>query len=461
MMESHTEPEKKRPLAVPFLETSPVTDLGCCLLMLPLWWILGVEQFIWPLAFSLILVKVGARNRWRLRIPSTARWIGLFLVVQLISSAFIVDTFRWLTFARTFGANVAMFELVLIVSTQVRRWSEIRFLLSCLGVTMLICALIGLSDVIGVWRSSIPSVLGSILPTWIYETSYGGQIANRSLGAPCSFGGFVYHRINSLFMFSTMYGAAIAVTLPICFYLYECARSRAERILWLAAVVLNVTSLLFTTARVAALSCVIGAICFLWRDSGFRILVNRVAWSTMFLTSIVALIWIMSGSGDSLQNFVVDSTESLLHARGQSASHRWHVYQETIRGWSDSPIFGWGTERDVPNSPYPAGSHSYYLGILYKHGLLGLLVFFGIWASLWRKSRPTPSLHGSPSRLLAYGRWALIAALLNSVTDALDLDATTLVMLWIVSATLLAGSGLTTQQPMQQYTNAEICRVRG
>src|SRR5690606_2353644 len=76
--------------------------------------------------------------------------------------------------------------------------------------------------------------------------------------------------------------------------------------------------------------------------------------------------------------FVADAIESTVYARGSgSATSRTTIYVATVAGLMERPFLGWGTERDittVDNFALPAGSHSYYLGFAYKHGLLGLAV---------------------------------------------------------------------------------------
>ena len=126
-------------------------------------------------------------------------------------------------------------------------------------------------------------------------------------------------------------------------------------------------------------------------------------------------------------------------ATTRSLGPRAELYGETLRRWSERPILGWGTEidwlRDVPESGAdvevsvdtreaaadspPLGSHSQYLGILFKQGALGLVAFAAILVLLLAAARAVLS-----SRQFAI--WLVVAAmittLISGVTESLWLD---------------------------------------
>jgi O-antigen ligase len=54
-----------------------------------------------------------------------------------------------------------------------------------------------------------------------------------------------------------------------------------------------------------------------------------------------------------------------------------------IDGWKQNPIFGYGTE--AFRDDYGITSHSTPIDLLYDHGLIGLVLFYSVFASLmWR-----------------------------------------------------------------------------
>ena len=92
--------------------------------------------------------------------------------------------------------------------------------------------------------------------------------------------------------------------------------------------------------------------------------------------------------------------------------------------------------------------------------LLFFLVFLGVFFSLW-KATSIPRLRYSANstqktlvKFLQFGRWTLVAALVNGLTDVLDLDATTMMFLWTIFALLIQARSLITKPYYQEkFTN--------
>jgi len=203
---------------------------------------------------------------------------------------------------------------------------------------------------------------------------------------------------------------------------------------WLIVLItMCLINLFFTTARVSFLSFLIGFVYFL---IFFKMKRDNRYLFFLFFSFVLLLILIV------YRDVIVEGLRLLLLARGEgSASSRSLVYYTTLKEFWERPVFGWGTERDVEGLGYPAGSHSHYLGILYKQGLLGFITFVGIYISLWFETKPSRYLKYYDWRaynFLCYGRWIILAVLINSFTDVLDLDATTYVIIWIVFSMLLS-----------------------
>jgi hypothetical protein len=71
------------------------------LLTLPLLWVLGVEQFVWPLLAALLAFASARQRAWRVVVtPVMVLWC-VFLLAYLMSG-FAIDTpFRWISFVRS------------------------------------------------------------------------------------------------------------------------------------------------------------------------------------------------------------------------------------------------------------------------------------------------------------------------------------------------------------------------
>jgi O-antigen ligase len=75
--------------------------------------------------------------------------------------------------------------------------------------------------------------------------------------------------------------------------------------------------------------------------------------------------------------------------------------QAGIDGWKQNPVFGYGTE--AFRYDYGITSHSTPIDLLYNYGLIGLILFYGVFASLsWRLIQPAGK-RVSNQRALMFG----------------------------------------------------------
>ncbi len=442
-----------RRLVLPFLETDPLFDVRWAILLLPVWWWLGVEQFIWPVIFGLATLKMLHLQGWRLRLNAPLRWFALFLVVIAISGLFIVEAERWLTFWRNFGAFFAGFLVLLIVSNRARTWPAIERLLDATLLAVLLSGVLGLLAVMDIWRPDFLSLAGRLLPEPVLATSYGMAVAYRTLG---QFGWFVglgvYYRLNSFFLFSNHYSSVLVYAIPFLFYkLGRCHGWR--RLLVGLGIILLLINLVYTTGRVALLSLLGGALIFVVLYT-----LRQRAINVLGALGLAAVIWFLAVAGTleisspgqpgGFIGRAIEAVDAFVFARGEgSYISRFGVYEATITGFLERPVFGWGTERDVEGLDLPAGSHSEYFAALYRQGLVGLLVLLLLYGSVWRTIRPIGPPAQPAGALLRYGRWFFITALINSLLNDPNVDSATYVLLWLFVALLVATAQFVHDQP--------------
>jgi len=422
---------------IPFLNTPPLSDVGLLLYLLPVWWILGIEQFIWLPGFGLAALKVIARRK-KVKFVSTLRWMYLFLITNLVSGLFIEEGFRIISFLRAFGCYVAIFFLVFILTNEIHSWDQIDLLLRRLIFTILLASLVGILGIVGLWRPVIPSIAGFFFPDWSRNSDYGIIITFRDIGYIGWFLGVDYFRVSSFFLYPTLYASVLAATLPMIFFYTAWSEEFKTRIFWGLAIIVVFVNLLWTTGRIAIISFLIGA-CY------YAIAFSRVKY--FFRYGLVTLLFFLALTimiTEEVRGYLIWLYETLILARGSGSYYsRLLVYIETVRLFVDRPLFGWGTELDLPNVGYPAGSHSYYLGVLFRYGLIGLLTFTGLFWSVWKKTRPLNQKNSEKlGKFLEYGRWIMVLVLVNSLTDSLDIDATTLVIIWLYFSLLISARGI-------------------
>lgn len=427
-----------------FLATSPVDDTVWMLRLFPLWWVLGVEQLLAPLLFGWAAVKAVWMRRGHVVLPPGMLAYVTFLFAMGCSALLIVEGYRYITFLRTFGVYVGGALLYFSVVNTATEVEDSRRILDAVAFAMGAACLAAVLGIVGV-RPEVHSAMGRLLPGWVRGTAYGGSIAVRTLGHMSWFSVIGrYFRASSLFVTPTLFSAALAVTLPVLLARWWIAPTRPSR--WRAGglVVTAFACLLMTTGRVSILSGTVGCgILVTWlayRRNGS--LVAVAAGALLALAGLGTLGLALTDAGASPVGAAQARIEAAALARGGgSYGARSYIYRKTWQGFLESPLFGWGTQRHLPNFPYPAGSHSHWFGHLYKYGIFGLLAFLTLATSVWRATRPPrppPEGDDAPRVLIVAGQASLVAAALNMATDVLDLDAMVWTILWIQISAVVA-----------------------
>ncbi len=436
----------KRSLSLPFIDTEPLFDVQLAFLLLPVWWLLGVEQFIWPIVFGWATLKLLYLQRLRVAANPPLRWFAAFLVAVMFSSLFIVEPERWFSFVRNLGAFTAGFLVLLIITNRARSWKNIEKTLDVTLITILVAGSMGLLAIVGIWRPQIHSFIGNLLPSAVANTSYGQTIVIRTLGGRAWFAGLGnYFRLSGLFLFSNSYSSALVYTIPFLFYKLSQKRGLAK-IPWGMGILLLLINLVYTTGRVATIALLVGAIFFGLLYSKQR-RINRVFMSLGLSMAIVLVLLTAalelsgSGSGTGLTDQATEAVGALVFARGSgSFTSRFGVYEATLSSFMERPLLGWGTERDHPGLRFPMGSHSEYLAILYRHGLIGFTALAGMLISTWIVTRPPRSMaaYTKERTFLCYGRWFIVTAIVNNIMNNPSTDATAYVFLWTIIGLLVA-----------------------
>ncbi len=426
------------------LRIPPLTLLAWLVGLFPLWWLLGIDQIVWVPGLALCAACVVAQRESKLRWDALLKLWLLYLAVQLASAAFIVEPERYITFVRNLSTGVSAALLVFIFTNIQVQSSAVRRVL----VALLFALAIGAALCIAIELAGLPyqaltwpenqrlpytgrlfdTALGRLLPKWIRETSYGSLVAGHGLAEVSFFAGITFARIKSFFMFSTLYSAALAVAIPIAFAFWAGAQKYIKFAL-LAIYATLFVNFALTTARISFVGFAAGGIvCLLFNVRLPHVSRRVLLWGALALLMACASLLALAPKQlqTQLQGFLV------LRGPG-SLNNRTAIYLATFAGVAERPLLGWGTERDVYNLPFPAGSHSGYFGALYQHGIPGLALFIMICWTLWRrlahaKPRGDPFLVA----LAALSLWSLVAFLVNSLTDNFELDASTFMIAWLI-----------------------------
>lgn len=409
-----------------------ITELYYLVLLFPMWWFLGMEQFLWFFAIGIIFIQFLIFNKLQFRTNTITLLLAFFLVAYGISFFSIVEKIRYITYFRNLSTYLTALMLLIITWNVIDKWWQVEKLLKAVIVVMLIASIVGiLGFSFEIFRIQFKSLTGYFLPNAISKTGYGSVIAVRNIGFYNWFMGIGnYFRISSFFLYSTMFSSTLAITLPIALFLININKGRVKKFYVFSAVMMGL-ALLFTTGRVAIMAFFIGYVIFRFlmiKSFAKKIIIFGI----FFMMSSIFLLYL------ELTGFLYQIIDLLLYSRGQgSANSRIKIYTQTFSSFLERPIFGWGTERDVKGLAYPMGSHSYYLGTLYKQGIVGLSLFISIFILIWNKLKVKTNLDNNFTRFFKYGQFLMLVYFINSFTDVLDLDATTMFFLWLILSLLI------------------------
>jgi hypothetical protein len=419
---------------IPFISTSALWDLRWTLLLLPVWWVLGMEQFVPPVLLTWSAVKLVWRRR-AVRLNPVYLVYALFLVSVLLSAQSIESAFRLISFMRSFGVHLCGFLAVFIVVNEVDEQRQIDRLLGAVFFTVVISAVIAVVAFLGI-RPVFTSLAGAVLPESLTSTGYGGLIAHRNLGRQAWLGlGFDlhYYRVSSLFLYPNMLAVAIAASFPVGIYLMRKLHGLAKCWYWLALAIM-LAAMALTTSRMTVIAFLVAMAIVV--VAGRRPM--RLALLTILLgLAVVALNVTTFGP--------VNTVEQLSALRGSgSTESRLLVYRNTLEAIPERWLTGWGTERDlvVGGKVYsiPLGSHSHYLGVLFKHGSLGFILLLALLRSIWIESSPRRA-NASSRGLRSIGRASLVVMLVVGLTTSWELDMILYLILFCIVGCLVTNPG--------------------
>lgn len=412
------------------------------MLATPALWVLGVDQLSW-LCIGFLVGGLALHGRTPL--PWPLRLAGAFLLVILVSGILGAVGYRWITLARELAIAGVFFATMAGVASTVSRRDPILPLMVGVVFVVAVSSVSSLLAFVLQDSFSFNTPIASVVPDGIGSTRLGAlSFTDRSLGTPSYLIGHIFLRPHGLFLFSTSQAVALAVATPLL--LGASVSYPSWRWVFRVAAMLAAMTLLTTTTRMAIIGLLL-AFGALWavRRWEFRRGIER----RPNRRAVFALLTVLAGA------LVVSHATGLTRPVGEifltrSIDFRGALYQATFERWRERPLLGWGTEVDWTLTPRatgasdeasadlpPLGSHSHYLGVLFKQGLVGAGLFGALIVVLLLCGRRV-FLRAPPGGhliLVAFG-----ASLVAAVTEALWLDPATAFIV-AVSWGIVAGAG--------------------
>ncbi|MCA9999526.1 MAG: hypothetical protein KDE56_27370, partial [Anaerolineales bacterium] len=214
--------KRLQPLAIWPLTTTPLADVIVLLVALPVFWLVGVEQFLPMLLLGWAAIKLLLTRR-TLRLTPLGILFFLFLLLQIVSATSIDLRTNWIVFAKNFASYLAGFLIFLIIVNQVKSVRQYRLLVGCMVILISLITLIGVLFIVGLLPGKFEALGARFIPGFLRGSEFVQQnIILREVGRPqARLGSVTYPRVSSVFLFPTTAAVGYLIFLPFLAYVRQ------------------------------------------------------------------------------------------------------------------------------------------------------------------------------------------------------------------------------------------------
>lgn len=329
----------------------------------PLWWILGIQLVVYPIAGFYLFYRSLSRSKpvtlpigWQL----WSLYIGIWVLSIFINLARgLAEVGRSATAS---GSILGVWVLTVLTWYAMRRLN-IRYrviirAICVLGLWQLIVALLGEAYLLATGsaletQSLVVTLVPNIPARIFFEAKLYAFERLEWDANPVA-------RLKSFYYWAPLAGT---MSLFICMGAL-CDRDRLWKILGFAG---GILTLWLAAGRAAQTGLVVAVILAAW--FGDRRLRN-------------ALIWCLPLAGLASPVILSKLYDYFFNYRSDSTAGRIALYRETYRAFVESPLIGFGAQGRSQVLDVPLGSHSQVLSTLYQTGLVGSAVLLAAWIAL-------------------------------------------------------------------------------
>lgn len=433
-LETNTKPAS-RPIRVriPFVSTSFAHNLVYYALLWPVWWLLGIEQILLPFFLIYEMARCLIRAQWQVRVNATILSSLMLAMWWLVPIGWADREFLDIFLKETATIWSQLLMLVLVwneVRSEEEWWLVVRALIIFAAYT----AATGFIYVGGLWRGEVVSLIGRVLPTSLVDSSaFFTSIAYRRFGEMAIEVGLLRHRLSGLSLSFSSLSMICLLLLPLIAWRGLITRG-VRRIFYIIVFTGLVIGLVYAESRISYLAFIAGAAIFVVLWLGLLRGHNRVFTIAASLMAAGMAVVLVYATADAILHAL---QSAFIDLRPGSWLVRFNIYIVSLRLLPEHPIAGWGVPVRIPgaSSTYSAGTHSSFLGMLFTHGIIGLLLYLAIWLSIWKTV-----LAGLRERQQSRDRrvfWvatasALLAFNIREVADSWWWDQSLTFVLWLM-----------------------------
>ncbi|MCL4803461.1 MAG: O-antigen ligase family protein [Anaerolineae bacterium] len=425
-------PDHSLRVRIPFVSTSFAQDLWYYALLWPVWWALGIDQLLLPFFVIYEMVRSLIRNNWLLRLNTTTKFASLLALWWVVPIIWADREFLDIFLKETSSIWSQALILILLLN-EIRSRRDWWLVVGAISIMATYTAASSLIFAAGIWQGSFPSAVGVLLPSSLVENSaFFSSIAIRRFGSFVEVAGLFPFRLMGISWSFSALSMICLLLIPFTYWRFQFSRGYT-RLHYLIVLVGLLVGLLFTESRFAYLGFLAGVALYCILRLGLLREPNLPLTIALILVGTgTALLFGYLALGPILETF----RSTFIDLRPGSWFERLNIYVVTLQLLPKHFIAGWGVPVRIPgtSSVYSAGTHSSYLGMLFQHGVVGLLLYMGLWLSIWRAVfRGLRRHHANQYESLFWMAitFAFLAFNLREAADTWWWDLTILFVIWL------------------------------
>ncbi len=337
--------------------------------MLPVFWLLGLGYFTFPLASA--PMGLGLLMMKPIRIPKGAGLWFLYVGWMLISALMLEPTVtRYLSFSIRAMVYIAATIMFLYVYNIPKKYLPTGRILGVLASIFVFSAIVGgyLGLILGEVRFNTP--LSQLMPRSLLSNSFVNNVVRPPFAQRQDFLGFPINRPAMPFSFTNDWGATLV---PATFAAIAAAGRvrRFRRLLPLVAVLALIPMAI--SANRGLWIALIGAV--------FYVAIRRASTGQLVMAIRLVVVLVFAGS-----LVLVSPLGEVVGGRATSSHSidaRGDIYTDVLERIPQSPVLGFGAPLANPNPNRPAiGTHGMFWTALFSQGVPGMIFYVGFWLGM-------------------------------------------------------------------------------
>jgi hypothetical protein len=339
----------------------------------PIWWLLGLGAFLWPVAA--VPMALSLLTRKTVRAPKGFGFYLLFVILMLVSGVQVNGVDRWVGYVYRASLYLSVGIMLLYVYNAPSRLLPtdrvVRMMAFFFGMT----AAGGLLGVIAPYLE-FKTLAETLMPARLLQNSYVRELVHGSTAQIQTFLGYPVPRPKAPFVFTNDWGGVYALLVPFLFASWAAMRGFARKGLLRLLAIASLIPVIFSLNRILWLCLVV---CVVYGSTRFAMR-GRVK-AIQGMAGLLVVFTLLLNFGPTKQ--LVDDRLVTPH----SNKGRTTLYTEATSGVAKSPLLGYGAPRPSqrnPNLP-PVGTQGQFWLVFYSHGIPATffwLCFF--FYALWR-----------------------------------------------------------------------------